>query len=55
MKEEDSPISVEAFETTSNQLKFLKDRRSLMAARITAGRRDGRAADARVASSPSIA
>jgi HlyD family secretion protein len=34
MKSPDSPVSAELFETTSNQLKFLKSRRALMAARI---------------------
>lgn len=34
MKSPDSPVSAELFETTSNQLKFLKSRRQLMAARI---------------------
>jgi len=34
MKSPDSPVSGELFETTSNQLKFLKSRRALMAARI---------------------
>jgi HlyD family secretion protein len=34
MSAPDSPISAETFETVSNQLKFLKSRRSLMAARI---------------------